>query len=110
MASDRAMPKLVCPDEVAAYASAFGDEPKLATLGFSFLCDVTGKLFKSRRIQLKDMNGNAEALITDLVLFVFGIGVHKRSSTFGLEKVSQRVVLGECWKSRLSRKLHHLSS
>ena len=42
--------------------------PKLASLGFSFLCDLTGRLFKSRKVNLKDLNGNVEALLRDLIL------------------------------------------
>ena len=28
---------------------------------FSFLCDITGRLFQSRKPNLRDMNGNCEA-------------------------------------------------
>lgn len=45
---------------VDAYAAAFGKEKKLRSVGFSFLCDITGRLFKSGRVALKDINGNTE--------------------------------------------------
>ena len=57
------MPRPVDPAVVKLYAEAFKMEPKLASNGFSFLCDISSKLFKSKRVNLRDMNGNIEALV-----------------------------------------------
>ncbi len=57
----QAMPRPVSPQVVAEYAAAFGREEKLKHVGFSFLCDITGKLFQARKPNLRDMNGNCEA-------------------------------------------------
>lgn len=55
------MPRPADPTLVAKYAAAFGREEKLKTVGFSFLCDITGRVFKTKKISMKDMNGNTEA-------------------------------------------------
>lgn len=57
----QAMPRPVSPTLVAEYAAAFGREDKLKQVGFSYLCDITGRLFQSRKPNLRDMNGNCEA-------------------------------------------------
>ena len=62
------MPKLVDPKEVKKYALAFGKEPKLSSCGFSFMCDMTGRLYKAKKMNLKDMNGNIEAMQFQSVL------------------------------------------
>lgn len=56
---------------VAAYAAAFGARAQLKSVGFSFLCDITGRLFKSKRVALKDMNGNTEAELLQKVKCLF---------------------------------------
>ncbi|CAL1161713.1 unnamed protein product [Cladocopium goreaui] len=56
------MPQPVDPTAVAKYAAAFGKQEQLRSCGFSFLCDVSGKLFKNRRVALKDINGNTQAI------------------------------------------------
>ena len=55
------MPQPVDPNAVAQYAAAFGKQEQLRSCGFSFLCDVTGKLFRKNRVALKDINGNTQA-------------------------------------------------
>ena len=56
---------------VAAYAAAFAAEAKLKSVGFSFLCDISGRLFKSKRVALKDMNGNTEAELLQKIKCLF---------------------------------------
>lgn len=56
-----AMPQPVDPTAVAKYAAAFGKQEQLRSCGFSFLCDLSGKLFRNRRVALKDINGNTQA-------------------------------------------------
>ena len=56
-----AMPQHVDPLAVDEYAAAFGKEPHLLSVGFSFLIDITGTLFKKKKPALKDLNGNTQA-------------------------------------------------
>jgi len=45
---------------VRAYADSFKKFPCLKTRGFSVLMNVSGKLFKSSKPSLKDVDGNTE--------------------------------------------------
>ena len=69
------MPRPVDSDAVKLYAEAFKAEPKLASVGFSFLCDITNKLFKSKRVSLKDINGNTEAFCYQNKMFLNILGI-----------------------------------
>ena len=52
------------PHTVASFAEAFAEFPFLKQNGFSFLIDISGKLFKMKgRVPLKDVEGNTEAWI-----------------------------------------------
>ena len=59
--ASEAMPRPLDPAIVKKFAEAFKAEPKLSSCGFSFLMDITGKLFKKAKVNLKDINGNTEA-------------------------------------------------
>ena len=45
---------------VSAYASEFAKHTILKQRGFAFLLDISGKLFKSAKPSLKDVEGNTE--------------------------------------------------
>lgn len=46
---------------IQCYADNFAKFPRLAENGFSFLVDISGKLFSARKPPLKDVAGNVEA-------------------------------------------------
>ena len=55
------------PHTVASFAEAFAEFPFLKQNGFSFLIDVSGKLFKMKgRVPLKDVEGNTEAWVENI--------------------------------------------
>ena len=52
------------PHIVARFAEAFAEFPFLKQNGFSFLINISGKLFQTKgRVPLKDVEGNTEAWI-----------------------------------------------
>ena len=55
------MPHPLDENAIKQYAKNFENYPKLAENGFSFLIDISGKLFKSCKPTLADVNGNTEA-------------------------------------------------
>ena len=59
--SASAMPQQPDALAVQGYVDAFAGEPHLLGVGFSFLIDITGTLFKKKKPSLKDMNGNTQA-------------------------------------------------
>ena len=59
--STSAMPQPPDALAVQGYVDAFAKEEHLSGVGFSFLIDITGTLFKKRKPSLKDMNGNTQA-------------------------------------------------
>jgi hypothetical protein len=56
------MPSPPCADTVEAYVQHFGTFPTLKNNGFSFLIDGSGKLFKSTKPALKDVELNIDAI------------------------------------------------
>ena len=55
------MPHPLDKSAIEQYAKNFGNYPKLAQNGFSFLIDMSGKLFQSCKPPLIDVSGNTEA-------------------------------------------------
>ena len=52
------MPLRPCDETVASYVDEFEKFPSLSSNGFSFLLDSSGKLFKSAKPSLKDIEIN----------------------------------------------------
>lgn len=55
------MPHPLDRRSIEQYAENFAKFPRLAENGFSFLIDISGKLFASKKPHLKDVAGNPEA-------------------------------------------------
>ena len=59
-----AMPsKPCCPDTIQRFLDQFNRFPELKHRGFSFLLDCSGRLYKSKKPSLKDIEGNIEAAV-----------------------------------------------